>query len=136
MTHDRSWIQKRTDPEGYFFDGQEHINPEEPNSQAREFYSNLHKLVIPIYPGNVKFTKLTFVMRLLHFKSRHGCSDTGFDELLSLIAEVLPDDHTLPLKYYHVEKMVKELNLGYDKIHACENDCMYFMTLLRRLIFH
>lgn len=108
------------------FGGEDHNNPEEPNLQAHNFYSNLHNLDAPIYPGNVKFTKLTFVMRLLHFKSRHGCSDTGFDELLSLIAEVLPDDHTLPLKYYHIKKMVKKLNLGYDKIHVCENDCMLF----------
>ncbi|KAL8120301.1 hypothetical protein AgCh_017459 [Apium graveolens] len=107
------------------FGDQDHT-PEEPNFEASRFYTNLHNLDAPIYPGNTKFTKHTFVMRLVHFKSQNNCSDTGFDELLSLIADVLPEEHTLPSKYRDIKKMVKKINLGYEKIHAYENDCMLF----------
>ena len=108
------------------FAEQDHTNPDEPNNEAIRFYNDLNNIDAPIYSGNTSFTKFTFVMRLLHFKSRHNCSDNGFDELLSLIAEVLPEKHTLPLKYKDIKNMVKKLNLGYKKIHACENDCMLF----------
>ena len=63
---------------------------------------------------------------MLHFKSRHGCSNKGFDELLGIIGAVLPNDHNLPKKYYDVKKMISALNMGYEKIDACENDCMLF----------
>lgn len=101
------------------FDGQDHTNPEEPNSEASRFQTNLHNLDAHVYPGNTKFTRLTFDMRLVHFKSQNNCSDTGFDELLSLIADVLPEGHTLPLKYRDIKKMVKKINLVYER-----NICM------------
>lgn len=99
---------------------------EEPNFEASKFYKNLKSGAAPIYPGNTNFTKLTLVTKLLHFKNRHGCSDKGFNELLSLFGAVLPENHTLPPDYKEVKKLVKKLNLGYEKIDACENDCMLF----------
>ncbi|XP_074360755.1 uncharacterized protein LOC141701007 [Apium graveolens] len=65
-------------------------------------------------------------MKLLYFKNRHHCRQKGFDELLELIGSVLPDKHTLPKKYSEVKNMVIGLNMGYEKIDACENDCMLF----------
>ncbi|XP_074374617.1 uncharacterized protein LOC141715028 [Apium graveolens] len=90
-----------TNPEDF---GDQDHTPEEPNFEASRFYTNLHNLDAPIYPGNTKFTKLTFVMRLVHFKSQNNCSDTSFDELLSLIADVLPEEHTLPSKYCGISR--------------------------------
>ncbi|XP_074342948.1 uncharacterized protein LOC141680689 [Apium graveolens] len=78
----------------------------------------------PIYPNNANLTMLEFVMKLLHWKNKHNCSNNGFDDLLLLIGSVLPDDHKLPENYYTVRKMIKGLNMEYEKIDACENDCM------------
>ncbi|KAL8117927.1 hypothetical protein AgCh_015714 [Apium graveolens] len=50
----------------------------------------------------------------------------AFDELLLLLGDVFSEGHILPFNYYGVKKMVKKLNLGYEKIHVCENDCMLF----------
>ncbi|KAL8105893.1 hypothetical protein AgCh_029627 [Apium graveolens] len=122
MLRDAFGEQDYTNPED--FGDQDHTH-KEPNFEASRFYINMHNLDAPIYPGNTKFTKLTFVMRLVHFKSKNNCSDTGFDELLSLIADVLPEEHTLPSKYRDIKKMVKKINLGYEKIHAYENDCNF-----------
>nr|XP_017246139.1 PREDICTED: uncharacterized protein LOC108217761 [Daucus carota subsp. sativus] len=80
----------------------------------------------PLYPNNAKITTLSFINKLLHFKSRHGCSNKGFDELLGIIGSVLPMDHKFPATYYDVKKMTSALNMGYEKVDACENDCMLF----------
>ena len=99
---------------------------EEPNKAAKEFYKMLDSASESIYPNNTKFTTLEFVNKLLHFKNKHNCSNNGFDELLHLIGSVLPDGHKLPEDYYAVRKMIRGLNMGYEKIDACENDCMLF----------
>ncbi|XP_074351799.1 uncharacterized protein LOC141690944 [Apium graveolens] len=101
---------------------------EEPNEQASKFLYNVSNVGEPIYPGNIKYTQLKFVTRLLHWKNHNKCSDKAFDELLLLLGDVFPEGHKLPFNYYGVKKMVKKLNLGYEKIHACENDCMLFYS--------
>ncbi|KAL8105888.1 hypothetical protein AgCh_029622 [Apium graveolens] len=132
MLRDAFGEQDYTNPED--FGDQDHTH-KEPNFEASRFYTNMHNLDAPIYPGNTKFTKLMFVMRSVHFKSQNNCSDTGFDELLSLIADVLPEEHTLPSKYQDIKKMVKKINLGYEKIYACENDwAMKAMDMMKIVI--
>ncbi|XP_074342845.1 uncharacterized protein LOC141680549 [Apium graveolens] len=80
----------------------------------------------PIYPNNANYTTLEFSMKLLEWKNKHNWSNNGFDDLLLLIGLVLPDDHKLPEKYYNMRKMIKRLHMKYEKIDACENDCMLF----------
>nr|XP_017225037.1 PREDICTED: uncharacterized protein LOC108201255 [Daucus carota subsp. sativus] len=99
---------------------------EEPNADAKEFYNMVNDASEPIYPNNKDYTRLSFVNKLLHFKNKHHCSNNGFDELLCLIGSVLPDGHKLPRSYYEVRKMISGLHMGYEKIDACENDCMLF----------
>ncbi|KAL8125779.1 hypothetical protein AgCh_013165 [Apium graveolens] len=99
---------------------------EEPNELASKFLYNVNNVGEPIYPGNTKYTQLKFITRLLHWRNRNKYSDKGFDELLLLLKDVFPEGHKLPFNYYGVKKMVKKLSLGFEKIHACENDCMLF----------
>ncbi|XP_074374342.1 uncharacterized protein LOC141714740 [Apium graveolens] len=99
---------------------------EESNEQASKFLYNVSNVGELIYPGNIKYTQLKSVTRLLYWKNHNKCSDKAFDELLLLLGDVFPEGHKLPFNYYGVKKMVKKLNLGYEKIQACENDCMLF----------
>ena len=92
---------------------------EDPNEQATKFLDNVNNVGEPIYPGNIKYTQLKFISRLLHWKSRNQCSDKAFDELLLLLGDVFPEGHKLPSNYYAVKKIVKKLSLGYEK-----NSCM------------
>ena len=78
-----------------------------------------------LYPGCTTFSKLRFVVRLLHTKSLGGWSDKSFDILLELLKEAFPTTK-LPKNFYEAKKMIKCLELGYIKIHACENDCILF----------
>ncbi|XP_048570518.1 uncharacterized protein LOC125551358 isoform X2 [Triticum urartu] len=78
-----------------------------------------------LYLGCTTFSKLHFVVRLLHVKSLGGWSDKSFDILLELLKEAFPTAK-LPKFFYESKKMIKCLELGYIKIHACENDCILF----------
>lgn len=46
--------------------------------------------------------------------------------LLDLLREAFPKGSTVPKSFYEARKIVKCLSLGYDTIHACENDCVLF----------
>ena len=49
----------------------------------------------------------------------------AFSDLLKLLREAFPDAK-LPESFNKVRKVVRDLGLDYQKIHACPNDCMLF----------
>ncbi|KAH9717951.1 hypothetical protein KPL71_022033 [Citrus sinensis] len=79
----------------------------------------------PLYPG-AKHSKLSSLMRLYNVKGNYGWSDTGFSALLEVLADILPNNNTLPMSMYEVKKTMKVLGLEYEKIHACPNDCILY----------
>ncbi|XP_065857963.1 uncharacterized protein [Euphorbia lathyris] len=46
--------------------------------------------------------------------------------LLELLSDALPSGNHLPSSYYESKKIIKDLGLGYEKIHACPNDCTLY----------
>ncbi|KAH7835012.1 hypothetical protein Vadar_022043 [Vaccinium darrowii] len=46
--------------------------------------------------------------------------------ILRLLKVMLPPDAKLPKNCYEAKKIIKDLGLNYEKIHACPNDCMLF----------
>ena len=79
-----------------------------------------------LFPNCKKYTKLRFLIRLLHIKLLGGWTDKSFDLILDLFNEVLPKVSTLPKNYYETKKLIKSIGLGYISIHACENDCILY----------
>ncbi|XP_024196087.1 uncharacterized protein LOC112199281 [Rosa chinensis] len=49
-----------------------------------------------------------------------------YPALLELVKEALPDGNTCPRSHYESKKIIRDLGLSYDKIHACKNDCVLF----------
>ena len=49
-----------------------------------------------LYCGCVKYSKLSFVVRLLHVKSENNLSVKAFKDVLGLIKDALPDGEMLP----------------------------------------
>ncbi|KAL0294030.1 UNVERIFIED_CONTAM: hypothetical protein Sradi_6907200, partial [Sesamum radiatum] len=41
-------------------------------------------------------------------------------------SDLLPRDHTLPPDYYSTKKLIRDLGLPIEKIHACKNGCMLY----------
>ena len=79
-----------------------------------------------LYPGCKKFSKLRFIIRLLHVKLLGGWSDKSFNLLLDLLNDAFPEGSSLAKNYNEAKKLVKCLGLGYVSIHACEHDCILF----------
>ncbi|KAH9801502.1 hypothetical protein KPL71_001060 [Citrus sinensis] len=79
----------------------------------------------PLYPG-AKHSKLSNLMRLYNVKGNYGWSDKGFSALLEVLADILPNNNTLPMSMYEVKKTMEVLGLEYEKIHACPNDCILY----------
>ena len=70
--------------------------------------------------------KLGTTLELLQWKASTGLSDKGFEELLKLMKNLLPEGNTLPKKTYDARKVICPLGLEAQKIHACPNDSILY----------
>ena len=71
-------------------------------------------------------TVLQTVLDLLTLKARNGWSDTSFNQLLQLLANLFPKPNRLPTSTYLAKKLLSPLTLGIQKIHACPNHCILY----------
>ncbi|KAH9685459.1 hypothetical protein KPL70_013963 [Citrus sinensis] len=95
-------------------------------SSKVEFTNLIKDAETPLYPGCTKHTKISTTVSLFKHKVTHGISDKGFDELLQIVRDILPSENTLPESLYSTKNLLKTFDLGYEKIHACINDCCLF----------
>ena len=95
------------------------------NSEAVKFFKCLENASVELYPGCTNYSKLSFVVHLFHMKCLNGMTGKAFTALLEFVAKVFPNA-AIPKSTYEAKKMIKDLGLGYEKIHACINDCMLF----------
>ncbi|KAK9049145.1 hypothetical protein SSX86_031888 [Deinandra increscens subsp. villosa] len=79
----------------------------------------------PLYEGS-KHNALSGLMIFQKLKGQFGWSDTSFNALLGALKTVLPAKNTIPSSMYEAKKLLKGIGLEYEKIHACENDCVLF----------
>ncbi|KAL6909850.1 hypothetical protein ACP4OV_001509 [Aristida adscensionis] len=101
----------------------------EDNDATREhntYASILKDAHTRLYTGCDTFSKLSFVVNLYHLKYLHGWTQESFTRLLGLLSAALPPEANLPKNYYEAKKIIRDLGLGYVKIHACPKDCMLF----------
>ncbi|XP_070014237.1 uncharacterized protein [Nicotiana sylvestris] len=106
-------------------DGDEFLM-EEPNPEAKRFYSVLKDFEQPLYQSS-KISKLSTLVKLLHIKTIGNWSNESFIMLLKMLKEdLLPDGSNLPDSYYEAKKVIRDLRLSYNKIDTCKNDCMLY----------
>ena len=91
-----------------------------------EFNMVLADAECELYEGCSRYTKLSSIVALYNLKTKHGWSDTSFNELLELMKDMLPRDNVLLTSMYLVNKFLRKFNLNYKHIHACVNDCCLF----------
>ena len=70
--------------------------------------------------------KLGSTLELLQWKAEIGCTDLGFEKLLTIMKKLLPKNNELPTSTYEAKKVVCPLGLEVLKIHACPNDCILY----------
>lgn len=78
-----------------------------------------------LYPG-CKYSNLSFTLHLYHVKCIGGISNKCFSMLLELLKDAFPHLTSLPSSASEAKKLTTDLGLGYEKIHACPNDCMIY----------
>ncbi|KAK5803541.1 hypothetical protein PVK06_031188 [Gossypium arboreum] len=97
---------------------------EEPNEEAAKFYNLLNEMNEELYEGS-KYSKLFFCIRLFHLKCLGGWTGNSFTMLLEFLREMFPFAK-IPQSCQDMKRLIKDLGLGYDKIHSCPNDCMLY----------
>ena len=83
-----------------------------------------------LYPGCESFSVLTAIVELMHGKIKYRMSNLCFDYFLGVFKRMLPTDNCLPKDHRQAQKMLSGLGLGYEKIHACKNNCMLFYKVV------
>jgi hypothetical protein len=103
--------------------------------KADDLIEKLTQSEMPLFTGCKKYTKLSAVVKLYNLKGSNGWSDKSFTDLLALLCDMLPDGNVLPRRTYEAKKMIKEIGMEYEKIHACRNDCILYRKLFEKLSY-
>jgi hypothetical protein len=69
---------------------------------------------------------LSFMTRLMATKSKFAFSNNCYKEFLKLIRGVLSTNHKLPRDMYQSKKLLSGLDMDYEKIDICQDNCMLF----------
>ena len=80
----------------------------------------------PLYRGCKKISKLSALVNHFNLKARSGSTDTSFSKLLELLGKMLLEDNELPITMKKAVKTLSIFGMGYEKIHACPNDCILY----------
>ncbi|XP_059632538.1 uncharacterized protein LOC132275143 [Cornus florida] len=101
-----------------FFDGGDDVS--DPNYEIREveFKKKLEYAETPLFPECTKYTVMSAIVALYKHKATTNLSDTGFDGLLQMFGDMLPENNKLPKSYYETKIFLKTFDLGYEKIDA------------------
>ena len=65
-------------------------------------------------------------LEMLQWKTANGVTDKGFEELLGIVKNMLPEGNELSATTYEAKKVVCPLGLEVQKIHACSNDYILY----------
>ncbi|KDO39869.1 hypothetical protein CISIN_1g047218mg [Citrus sinensis] len=85
----------------------------------------LEKAGKSLFPSS-KLSALSFIVKLMHIKVLNKLSNKAIDMILQLFKEAFPKGTILPSTTYDAKKLLKDLGLGYEVIHACKYDCALF----------
>ncbi|KAL0358498.1 UNVERIFIED_CONTAM: hypothetical protein Sangu_0699200, partial [Sesamum angustifolium] len=92
---------------------------------SERFFDVVQAVDQPLYSGCDQ-SQLAAVARLVNIKAEHNMSERCYDQVSQWASDLLPRDHTLPSNYYNTKKMIRDLGLPVEKIHACRNGCMLY----------
>ena len=72
------------------------------------------------------WTVLRFVLELLILKAKHSWSDSSFNNLMAMLAWLLPKPNKVPANTYRAKKLVSPFTMDVERIHACQNHCILY----------
>jgi predicted nucleic acid-binding Zn-ribbon protein len=63
---------------------------------------------------------------MLMLKARHAWSDTSFNDLLRILADIYLEGNKMPANTYRVKKLIRPVAMKLKKSHACPNHCILY----------
>ncbi|KAM3216613.1 hypothetical protein P3L10_026054 [Capsicum annuum] len=98
---------------------------EDPNPVSKKIYDLLDAADVELYPGS-SLSQLAVVSRMLNIKIEKNISQRGYNQMMQLLKESLPEDNIMLDSYYQMKKLVRSLGLPVEKIDCCELGCMLY----------
>jgi hypothetical protein len=71
-------------------------------------------------------TVLQAMTCLMAMKSKYNFSNQCYNDIIKLIIDLIPVKHNMSKDLYQSKKIVVGLAMNYEKIDACEKNCMLF----------
>ena len=100
---------------------------ESPNPTTQHLFDMLKASKQEVWNGNpYGHSQLSAVSRLLNIKAEHHISERCYDEICTLMKELLPTDNLMTDNFYSTKKLMRGLGLPVQKIDCCENNCMLY----------
>ncbi|KAL6205439.1 hypothetical protein ACLB2K_022698 [Fragaria x ananassa] len=99
---------------------------EEMSCDSDEFFRVVEDGDKALYPGCTKSTKLNALVEMFNLKAKHGMTYSCYSDWLMLFGSLLPDGNVVPNNLNEAKKTLSVLGMGYEKIHACPNDCILY----------
>jgi hypothetical protein len=96
-----------------------------PTPEVQKFFDVLRAPEEPLHEHTI-VSILASMTRLTTIKSKFTFSNKCYKEFLSLISDVLPNNHKMPKVMYQSKKLLSALDMEYEKIDACKDNCMLF----------
>ncbi|XP_020266395.1 uncharacterized protein LOC109841877 [Asparagus officinalis] len=96
--------------------GQEHVD---------EYEKYMKDAKRPIYE-NAKYSTLSWFVQLFQIKCLNKWSNKSFTMLLKFLKDSMPLGNNVPQSWYEAKRIMSDLGLNCEKIHACPNDCVLF----------
>ncbi|XP_073224870.1 uncharacterized protein [Cicer arietinum] len=93
--------------------------------EAKEYYELSREGEKPLYEGCVKYSRLSFLVKLYHIKCLCGMADKAMTMVLELLKDAF-EFANIPNSFYEAKKTITKLGLNYEKIHVCRNNCMLY----------
>jgi len=69
---------------------------------------------------------------LLTLKAKHSWLDGSFNDLLRILALLLPKPNKVPINTYRAKKLVSLFTMGVERTHACPNHCISIVWILSK----
>jgi hypothetical protein len=100
-----------------------HDDPSTP--EVQKFFDMLRASEEPLHE-HTTVSVLAFVARITSIKSKFAFSNKCYNELLSLISDILPSNHKMLKDMYQSKKLLSTLGMEYEKIEVCKENCIIF----------
>jgi hypothetical protein len=99
---------------------------EDPPTTVAEAFFKLLKASEESLHEHIEVILIAFITRLMTIKSKHFFANNCYNDLVRPISDILSKSHKVSKDMYPFKKIMSALDLKYEKINVCPDNCMFF----------